>query len=306
MSMNAKLAKSSLVAALGRAVVRFRYGGHLRRHRRNSPPRTRSRPRPSELRSPRRSGGPSSARCSAAFRATGTDAAPACASPACCTSSPRWAAPSPLDWSSLLVARFIGGLGIGASSVLGPMYIAEIAPAKQRGRLVGFFQFNIVFGILLAYFSNYVLGTMGFGECGMALEARDRGDSRGGVLPAAVSRFPESAALAGEQGPHEGSRGGPARHRRSGVSARTWPRSPSRSTCGTAPPMSRSFPRKYRVPDFPGGVDRHVQPVHRHQCDPVLSERHLREGRASRRSPAICRPWRWAPPTCSSRCWRCR
>ncbi len=67
-------------------------------------------------------------------------------------------------WPSLIVARFIGGLGIGASSVLGPMYIAEIAPPKQRGRLVGFFQFNIVFGILLAYFSNYVIGTMGFGD----------------------------------------------------------------------------------------------------------------------------------------------
>ena len=66
-------------------------------------------------------------------------------------------------WYSLVVARFIGGLGIGASSVLGPMYIAEIAPARMRGRLVGFFQFNIVFGILLAYLSNYVIGTMGFG-----------------------------------------------------------------------------------------------------------------------------------------------
>jgi sugar porter (SP) family MFS transporter len=68
------------------------------------------------------------------------------------------------DWYSFLLARFIGGLGIGASSVLGPMYIAEIAPADKRGRLVGFFQFNIVFGILLAYFSNYVVGTMGFGD----------------------------------------------------------------------------------------------------------------------------------------------
>jgi sugar porter (SP) family MFS transporter len=68
------------------------------------------------------------------------------------------------DWYSFLLARFIGGLGIGASSVLGPMYIAEIAPADKRGRLVGFFQFNIVFGILLAYFSNYIVGTMGFGD----------------------------------------------------------------------------------------------------------------------------------------------
>src|SRR5256886_1308582 len=68
------------------------------------------------------------------------------------------------NWSSLVSFRFIGGLGIGGSSVLGPMYIAEIAPAKWRGRLVGIFQFNVVFGILLAYFSNYLIGTMGFGD----------------------------------------------------------------------------------------------------------------------------------------------
>ncbi len=68
------------------------------------------------------------------------------------------------DWNSLIFFRFVGGLGIGGSSVLGPMYIAEIAPAKWRGRLVGFFQFNVVAGILLAYFSNYVVGISGFGE----------------------------------------------------------------------------------------------------------------------------------------------
>jgi SP family arabinose:H+ symporter-like MFS transporter len=54
------------------------------------------------------------------------------------------------NWSSLMVFRFIGGVGIGASSVLGPVYIAELAPAKWRGRLVGAFQFNVVFGILVA------------------------------------------------------------------------------------------------------------------------------------------------------------
>jgi len=68
------------------------------------------------------------------------------------------------NWTALVVARFIGGLGIGGSSVLGPMYIAEIAPAKWRGRLVGFFQFNIVSGILLAYLSNYLIGLVHFGE----------------------------------------------------------------------------------------------------------------------------------------------
>jgi len=67
------------------------------------------------------------------------------------------------NWTALVIFRFIGGLAIGGSSVLGTMYIAEIAPAKGRGRLVCLFQFNVVFGILLAYLSNYVLGTMGFG-----------------------------------------------------------------------------------------------------------------------------------------------
>lgn len=61
------------------------------------------------------------------------------------------------NWHSLLVFRFVGGLGIGGSSVLGPMYMAEIAPARLRGRLVGIFQFNVVFGILAAYLSNYLL-----------------------------------------------------------------------------------------------------------------------------------------------------
>ena len=67
------------------------------------------------------------------------------------------------NWTALVFFRFIGGLGIGGSSVLGPMYIAEIAPAKLRGRLVGFFQFNVVLGILLAYFSNYLIGLQRFG-----------------------------------------------------------------------------------------------------------------------------------------------
>jgi SP family arabinose:H+ symporter-like MFS transporter len=68
-----------------------------------------------------------------------------------------------LHWWMLVVFRVIGGLAIGGSSVLGPMYIAEIAPAKWRGRLVGFFQFNVVFGILLAYFSNYIIGLFNLG-----------------------------------------------------------------------------------------------------------------------------------------------
>jgi sugar porter (SP) family MFS transporter len=67
------------------------------------------------------------------------------------------------NWLSFVTFRFIAGLAIGGSSVLGPLYIAEIAPAKWRGRLVGFFQFSIVFGILAAYFSNFEIGSLGLG-----------------------------------------------------------------------------------------------------------------------------------------------
>ncbi len=58
--------------------------------------------------------------------------------------------------------RFLGGLGVGASTIAAPAYISEIAPAKDRGKLVAFYQFNIVLGILLAFLSNYLLS--GFGE----------------------------------------------------------------------------------------------------------------------------------------------
>jgi sugar porter (SP) family MFS transporter len=67
-------------------------------------------------------------------------------------------APSPYIFSFF---RFIGGLGIGVSSVAAPTYISEISTAKTRGRLVGLYQFNIVFGILIAFFSNYLLKGVG-------------------------------------------------------------------------------------------------------------------------------------------------
>jgi SP family arabinose:H+ symporter-like MFS transporter len=67
------------------------------------------------------------------------------------------------NWVSFIAFRFIAGVAIGASSVVGPMYIAEIAPAQWRGRMVGSFQLNIVFGILVAYFSNYVIGMFNLG-----------------------------------------------------------------------------------------------------------------------------------------------
>mgnify|MGYP003674575292 CR=1 FL=1 len=59
---------------------------------------------------------------------------------------------------SFMVARFIGGVGIGISTVVAPLYISEISPAKSRGRLTALFQFNIVLGILIAFLSNYLIG----------------------------------------------------------------------------------------------------------------------------------------------------
>ncbi|MDE2252533.1 MAG: MFS transporter, partial [Gammaproteobacteria bacterium] len=65
------------------------------------------------------------------------------------------------DVQQFIVARFIGGLGIGISTVVAPLYISEIAPAKHRGLLAGMFQFNIVFGIVVAYLSNSLLSGTG-------------------------------------------------------------------------------------------------------------------------------------------------
>src|SRR3981081_391824 len=63
--------------------------------------------------------------------------------------------------ATFIAARVIGGLGIGISTVVAPMYISEIAPPKHRGRLAGMFQFNIVFGILIAFVSNALLAGTG-------------------------------------------------------------------------------------------------------------------------------------------------
>ncbi len=68
------------------------------------------------------------------------------------------------DWYSFVIARFVGGLAVGGASVVSPMYIAEISPAKVRGRLVALAQLNIVFGILLAFLSNLTIGSLGLGE----------------------------------------------------------------------------------------------------------------------------------------------
>ena len=104
------------------------------------------------------------------------------------------------NWSSCSSSASLADLGIGGSSVLGPMYIAEIAPAKWRGRLVGTFQINIVIGVLLAYLSNYMLSTF---HLGMAEWRWQLG------LPPSAASFPGYAddhwpqpTLAGYESPH--------------------------------------------------------------------------------------------------------
>jgi sugar porter (SP) family MFS transporter len=65
------------------------------------------------------------------------------------------------NWYLFMAFRFLGGLGVGASSVAAPMYISEISPAHRRGQLVAMFQFNVVFGIVIAYISNYFIAGTG-------------------------------------------------------------------------------------------------------------------------------------------------
>lgn len=65
------------------------------------------------------------------------------------------------NWYIFLVFRFLGGLGVGTSSVTAPIYISEVSPADRRGRLVGLFQFNVVLGILISYLSNYLISQFG-------------------------------------------------------------------------------------------------------------------------------------------------
>ncbi len=85
-------------------------------------------------------------------------------------------------------------------SVLGPMYIAEIAPAKWRGRMVGFFQINVALGILVAYFSNYLIGLAAPGRYGVAVQTGHCGGAGGGAVPGDAAGNPESPRWLAEKG----------------------------------------------------------------------------------------------------------
>src|SRR5210317_1480624 len=76
------------------------------------------------------------------------------------------------DYITLVAARMLGGFGVGAALIIAPMYIAEIAPPSVRGRLVSFNQLNIVIGISAAYFSNYLILSLGQSDLGWAQSLR--------------------------------------------------------------------------------------------------------------------------------------
>ena len=180
------------------------------------------------------------------------------------------------NWTALVIFRFIGGLGIGGSSVLGPMYIAEIAPAKWRGRLVGLFQFNVVFGILLAYLSNYLVGLANLGP----IEWRWKLGIP--AIPAAlflvmlfgIPRSPrwlvkkqridearEVLRITGE------------------VDYEQELQDIIVSIDAEHVHGESLFSKKYLLPDLSGYLHRHVQPAGGHQRDSLLPERYLRARR---------------------------
>jgi hypothetical protein len=129
------------------------------------------------------------------------------------------------NWTALVAFRVIGGLAIGGSSVLGPMYIAEIAPAKYRGRLVGLFQFNGLrnpAGIPVQLLDRDVEP----GRHRMAMEAGHRGLA-GSIFSDDALRHSAQPALAGEERPHR------------------------RSAPGAASPARRTTNRSYRISSRP-------------------------------------------------------
>ena len=181
------------------------------------------------------------------------------------------------SWHTLLFFRLIGGLAIGGSSVIGPMYIAEIAPAAKRGRLVGLFQFDIVCGVLLAYFSNYCIGLMGLGVAEWRWKLGIAG------IPAALF----FCALFGiPQSPRWLVRRGRVAEAQD-VFLRIGEPDPDREVSDIVQSIAVEDRQEGRatvlpqVPpaDLPGNFDQHIQSAYRHQCNYLLPERYFRAGR---------------------------
>jgi MFS family permease len=179
-------------------------------------------------------------------------------------------------WFLLLVSRIIGGLAIGGSSVLGPMYIAEIAPAKYRGRLVGLFQFNVVFGILLAFLSNYVIGTFNLG----ATEWRWKLGVA--AIPAAfflvmLFNIPRSPRWLAKKGRLDEAR---EVLRITGEEKYEQELEDIVASIDAEHHAGESlFKKTYAYPIFLAVSSRHVQPAFRHQRHPLLPEHDFRPSR---------------------------
>ena len=175
---------------------------------------------------------------------------------------------------SFYVFRFIGGLAIGASSVLAPVYISEIAPADRRGALTGLFQFNIVFGILSRTSATFVVQELSGGADLWRLKLGIA------AVPAVVFAMlmythPAEPALAGIARRTAEAKAGAGDASASRIRTRC-----SRIRSGRAADARRnSAERSSRgVPQADPARDpaRHVQPALGHQRDPLLPQRHLR------------------------------
>ena len=191
-------------------------------------------------------------------------------------------------WWSFVFFRFVGGLAVGGTSVVSPMYIAEISPARYRGRLVAFTQFNIVLGILLAYFSNYVIGRLDLGEneCRWMF----------GVMAAPSALFflllfltPQSPRwLVAKARVEEARRVLEICGTDTGNLEEEIEVSSARSAWSITRSKSRSF-EEISQADHAGRGDRHVQSAFRHQRGDLLHGGHFQDGglRLCRRAAAI-------------------
>ena len=216
------------------------------------------------------------ARCSAAGRPIASAQADAALHRRLSTSSRRSAAALRRDRLLLHRRAVHRRLGIGISTVAAPLYISEIAPPAYRGRLAGMFQFNIVFGILIA-FALQLPARGRRREC-LALDARRRGVSVAASTPSCASVIPESPRwLLEPQGRPRGGAASPAAHRARGLAdqssrprpTRSWPPPPSKVDAGHFWTLAAARA------DPAGLPDRLLQPALRHQRDPLLRAAHF-------------------------------
>ena len=208
------------------------------------------------------------------------------------------------DWLSLLSFRFVGGLGVGAASVVSPMYIAEISPASLRGRLVALSQFNVVLGhpdrVPLELPDRAPRRRPRVER--LAVDARHRGAAVGAVLPARAAD-PREPPLAGQAGPARRSRSRARRdgQRRADALVREIAESLHEESVSASEPL---FQRKYRKPIMLAVAIAIVQPALGHQRAHLLHPDIFKMAGAARTSAAPAVGRSSAARTSCSRCWR--